>query len=317
MSLLLADYRTSVQRMVGGVVDSATWNNDLLDEALRNALQEFAEKGPTVEVTFIASADGHLQDLELVDLYSIVRLAWPWDSDVFRPADWAVPFRRREESLVVLETDMAPVAGDSIQVIYRRLWTIQNLDSAASTSVEDKHARVLTTLGAYYACLLRLRQLSENPKLTSTQTDETITTVTSGDRTTTVTTGDRTTTTTTGDRTTTVSSGDTTVTTSANENRFPPIPVQTVTTDHPTVTTVEDIPTVTTVEDIPTVTTVEDIPTTEASRTTTVEANLHEAAITGLEKALAHFRTLADERLARLDASISTFVNPSWARIGL
>jgi hypothetical protein len=322
--------------MLATAVDSTRWTTAMLDEALRNALQEFCERGPTVEVTFIA-INGYEQNIgdDVPDLYSIERLAWPYETDRTDPTDWAVSFRMKEHGIAILETHDEPTAGELIQVIYRRLWTIQNLDSAAATSVNDVHARVVTTLGAYYACLLRLRQLSENSVLIMTQDDEVTiatsgdrtTTVSSGDRTTTVTSGDRTTTVSSGDRTTTVTTGDTVVTTSANSNQFPPIPVQTVTTDHPTVTTVDDVPTVTTVddvptvttvEDVPTITTVEDVPTVETSRTLAHEQYQDITVMTkALEKAIGYFRDLADQRLAGIRHNQGSFVNPSWSRIGL
>ena len=309
MPLALTDYRTNLSNMLATAVDSTRWTTAMFDEALRNALQEFCERGPTVEVTFIA-INGYEQNIgdDVPDLYSIERLAWPYETDRTDPADWAVPFRMKEHGIAILETHDEPTAGELIQVIYRRLWTIQNLDSAAATSVNDVHARVVTTLGAYYACLLRLRQLSENSVLIMTQDDE-VTIATSGDRTTTVTSGDR---------TTTVTGGDTVVATSANSNQFPPIPVQTVTTDHPTVTTVDDIPTVTTVEDVPTITTVEDVPTTETSRTLAHEQYQDITVMTkALEKAIGYFRELADQRLAGIRHNQGSFVNPSWSRIGL
>jgi hypothetical protein len=50
-------------------------------------------------------------------------------------------------------------------VRYSKLHAIQNLDSAAATTVPDRHRLLIGLLAGAWACDLRIRQLTENPAI--------------------------------------------------------------------------------------------------------------------------------------------------------
>lgn len=317
--MILADYRTRVRDALGAAVDLAAWTDAVIDEALRSALQEFAERGPTVEGTLTA-AEGYEQDAGGLDadLFNVEQLAWPWEEDTNQACDWATPFRMADGLLLRLETTIPPALGDLIRVIYRKFWYIQNLDSASETTVNNRYARIITVLAAYHACALRVRQVGAAPVSITKQIDDTEN-ITNGTETTTVAAdGVETITTVYGAQTKSTSSGDEVVTTSANSNVFPPVPAQTVTTDVPTVTEQHNSYSDVVETDRPTVTTTKVIPNVERSASKVIDDWLPIPATVGaLEKAMAYFRAEADRRLAAIGSNRTAYANPAWSRIGL
>jgi hypothetical protein len=159
----LAGFRTNLGSLIGSAVDAATWTNLLLDEALRNGLRTYTERGPVCEVSFVVTISGSQQDLgSLADLYTVVDLAWPWTTNAvfeLRTVRW----RMVDQKTVYLRNNLQPGAGDVIRVRYRKLYKIQELDGAASTTVPTDQERVVLLAAAIWLLRLRLRQISENP----------------------------------------------------------------------------------------------------------------------------------------------------------
>jgi hypothetical protein len=62
-------------------------------------------------------------------------------------------------------TAVRPAVGETIRVRYSKLHKIDDLDSAAATTVPDAHRSLVGLWAAAMACDLRRRQLSENPAL--------------------------------------------------------------------------------------------------------------------------------------------------------
>jgi hypothetical protein len=58
-----------------------------------------------------------------------------------------------------------PTSGDVIRVRYRKNHFIQNLDSAASTTISDLHEYILVLRAAAWLIEQRLRQITENPAI--------------------------------------------------------------------------------------------------------------------------------------------------------
>lgn len=159
----LADYRESVQALLATAVDASIWTTVLIDQALRTALQEY-DQHFIYESSLTVSVAGHAQDVSsLVDLKDVVAVAYPWTD--------GVDFARRQQrwryvdcQRIYLE-DVAPVAGQNLRLRYKRAHTIDDLDAATETTVPDVHQQMLSLLAASYACVLRQRQVSENPAI--------------------------------------------------------------------------------------------------------------------------------------------------------
>ena len=159
----LTGLRTSLGWLIGSAIDAATWTPALLDEALRNGLRTYSERGPISETSFLVSTSGSQQELSsIAQLYSVVGLAWPWSAN----ADFerlAVRWRLIDQQSVYLLDGLQPLAGDLLRVRYRKLYTIQELDGAASTTVPPDHERIVLLASVVWLVDIRLRQLAENP----------------------------------------------------------------------------------------------------------------------------------------------------------
>jgi hypothetical protein len=159
----LATYRTELQALLATAVDSSSWPNALLDQALRLGLAD-TDAQLVYEESCVVSAGGYHQDMSAVPgLRAVLALAYPWqEGDRFglqlTAWRWAGPRQ-------VVLAHAAPQAGETIRVRFAKNHTIADLDGAATTTVPD-HARAMVLVAAAaWACDLRRRQLSENPAL--------------------------------------------------------------------------------------------------------------------------------------------------------
>jgi hypothetical protein len=165
MMAVLADYRADLDGLLGTVVDSATWTTVIQDEALRQTLAEY-DDALVYEADFTVSVAGSEQDLStLADVGQLLGVAWPWAGE----DDWrlrAQKFRFSGKQTIILPGRLYPQVGDVIRVRYTRLHQIENLDSAAVTTVQEPAHRRLVSIGAAaWALDIRLRQVSENPAI--------------------------------------------------------------------------------------------------------------------------------------------------------
>jgi hypothetical protein len=162
-ALALADYRDLLDDILATAVDAAAWTDDIFDQALRNALEAYNDRF-TYETEFTVTAAGRTQDLSSITaLRDILALYYPWTDGA------ALDPRRRRHRVTADHTvyfeDCEPAAGDVILVRHTVQHAIKDLDSAAATTVPDRHATLLATYAASHACILRRRQLSENPAI--------------------------------------------------------------------------------------------------------------------------------------------------------
>ena len=160
---VLADYRSDVGNLLATAVDAATWPTALLDEALRRALGEL-NLLLVYEASFTVITTGHAQDLSsLTDIYAVLAVAYPWQEgwDFARTlATW-----RLVGPNTVYFTLAQPTTGETIRVRHSKLHAIEDLDSAAATTVPEIHRGLVGLWAAAFACDLRQRQISENPAL--------------------------------------------------------------------------------------------------------------------------------------------------------
>jgi hypothetical protein len=131
------------------------WSDDVIDEAIWEALDEYSRVLPLAaeeEVTLTAS--GRTIDVTaLTGLLSVTRVYWPYDSteEIWPPnqvrgfrLDWVAG----DPYLVLTAYDGSePQSGDEVKVWYTCRQTIEDLDSATETTVPAAHESLLV-LGA-------------------------------------------------------------------------------------------------------------------------------------------------------------------------
>lgn len=160
---ILSAYRTSLDNILATAVDSSTWTTAIKDEALRMALDDL---NPLLayETSFAVSSTSYSQSLATItDINQILALAYPWASG----GDFGkLLVEWRLGGLAAAEFySVQPASGQTIRVRYTKLHKIQDLDSAASTTVPGVCERVVLFAAAAWCCVLRQRQISENPAL--------------------------------------------------------------------------------------------------------------------------------------------------------
>jgi hypothetical protein len=160
---ILADYRSDLNNLLATAVDTSTWPTTLLDEALRRALGEL-NLLLVYETSFTVSVAGYEQDFSsIANLYGVLAVAYPWQDGwdfARRLATWRTVGPHK-----VYFTTARPAVGETVRVRHTKLHTIDDLDSATTTTVPDSYRALVGLWGAAYACDLRQRQISENPAL--------------------------------------------------------------------------------------------------------------------------------------------------------
>jgi hypothetical protein len=162
----LATYRTDLHARLATAVDSSSWPNTLLDQALRLGIAD-TDAQLVYEASFTVSTGGYHQDLSsLPGLRAILALAYPWqEGAVFglRLTPW-----RRMGPRQVIFVHAVPQTGDLIRVRFAKQHTLTDLDGATTTTLPDYARQMVVEAAAAWACDLRRRQLSENPALPQT-----------------------------------------------------------------------------------------------------------------------------------------------------
>jgi len=159
MTSTLAQLRT---RLAARLVDAgnAVFATTTLDEAIRTALAEYSAALPaTAETVLTLPGAGREIALDgVADLWAVLDVWWPYDS--LAAEAWPPPrvpgFRLAWDDarpVLVLSARLAaqPQSGDELRLWYTRPHTLQDLDSAAVTSVFAAHETGLLTGAAGYA----------------------------------------------------------------------------------------------------------------------------------------------------------------------
>ena len=163
MTADLSDYRDAIDAMLASAVDASTWTTAIKDQSLRFALSEYDEHF-TYETSLTVSTTGYTQDISSVTaMKDILAVAYPWTDG----ADFATRQRRwrySDDQTIHFE-DMLPSSGEVMRLRHTKAHAIKDLDSATATTVPDRHQQLLAALAASYACVMRLRQVGENPAI--------------------------------------------------------------------------------------------------------------------------------------------------------
>lgn len=158
-----ASYRTLIDEILGTAVDTSTWTTTIKDDGLRHALKEF-DRLTVYETSFTVVTTGEEQDLSgITSVDNILAAAYPWtDGASFK--DRQQYFRITDDQTLYFE-DYEPIADQVIRVRYTIQHAIKDLDSAAATTVPTRHERTIGLLAAAQCCVVRYRQISENPAI--------------------------------------------------------------------------------------------------------------------------------------------------------
>lgn len=159
----LASYLASLNLTLATAVDSSTWTDALLTDAIRQARNAY-NRNILYETSFTVTVAGYSQDLSgITDMLDIHAIAYPWqDGLVFEDH---VTHWRFTTHLVVYFDDARPAVNEILRLRHSKLHHVKDLDAAAATTVPTIHARIVNLAAAAWACTLRRRQITENPAL--------------------------------------------------------------------------------------------------------------------------------------------------------
>ena len=170
MGLTLAQFEA---RVLALLFDSsaALYVTAVTTEAVRLALHEYAEAAPlAAEIVLTLPGTGHEIALSAVTgLLGVVDVWWPYDSAATsetwppnRVEGWTLWWDDAQPVLFLnADNQGQPQIDDELRLWYTKPHTIQNLDSAAVTTVPTEHESLLVLGAAGFACLARAVDLSE------------------------------------------------------------------------------------------------------------------------------------------------------------
>lgn len=170
MSLTLAQFEARVLALLLDT-SAAIYVTAVTTEAVRLALHEYSDAAPlAAETVLTLSGTGHEVALNgVTGLLGVVDVWWPYDSAATsetwppnRVEGWTLWWDDAQPVLYLnADNQGQPQIADELRLWYTKLHTIQNLDSAAVTTVALEHESLLVLGAAGFACLARAVDLSE------------------------------------------------------------------------------------------------------------------------------------------------------------
>lgn len=159
MPLVLTDYRSDVLNNLASAADASKWTPTMIDTALRQALAELNSL-IVYEASFTVITAGNEHILTTItSINTVLGVAYPW-VDGAQFGQNSVEWRFVGNNIIYLHNTQ-PAVGEIIRVRYTKLHLIDDLDSAASTTVPDDYRVMVGLLAAAFACEMRLRQSGE------------------------------------------------------------------------------------------------------------------------------------------------------------
>lgn len=177
--MTLTEMRTRITQML---MDTGTviWTNDVLDEALRQALAAYSSAFPCVNaVTISVPASGDVDLSAINGLVDVVDVHWPFSpgkADTLQPVNrisgWRC-WRDLDKPTLELRTtgSTAPAGGEDLRVRYTTAHTLSGLDGAALSTIPLIHFTLLVHGAAGYAALFRAIDKVENRTYGSRRTE--------------------------------------------------------------------------------------------------------------------------------------------------
>jgi hypothetical protein len=165
MAETLATLRDRVEQILE---DSSNdkWATGELDEAIEQALDAYSERLPREAIgTVTLASAGREVDISSITYREIRRVWWDYDSsDPNYPPNWR-EFELWPGDILFIRDDDEPAATDVVRVFYTADHTLEDLNSAASTTFPDRHASLLARGAAALAVLFRRATVGETANL--------------------------------------------------------------------------------------------------------------------------------------------------------
>jgi hypothetical protein len=162
----LATIRDRVEQQLVDTGNSI-WSADLIDEGLRQALAEFSLAIPLHAITTLTlSSDTRELDISTISgLLDVVALWLPYTAaDPEYPPNTR-PFEHWRDNDILYLGEYEGQSGDVARVFYTAVQTIEDLDSAAATTLTGPQESILITGGAGFAASSRSLDLEEQVTL--------------------------------------------------------------------------------------------------------------------------------------------------------
>lgn len=170
MPLTLAEYEAQVSALLMDPAN-AVFTTANIDACVRQVLGDYTQANPlSGETVIVCPADGREIALNSISgLVQVTDVWWPYDSDASAetwPRVDPLGFRLWwDDGAPVLFLDtrdsLQPQQNDEIRIFYTKAHTIQNLDSASSTTPLVAHEFMLVRGAAGLACMARAGDLNE------------------------------------------------------------------------------------------------------------------------------------------------------------
>ncbi|MBI9043376.1 MAG: hypothetical protein JEZ06_02750 [Anaerolineaceae bacterium] len=160
---VLAGFRTKVLTILGQTITK--YSNDVLDEALRETLGEFSRYVPNMkraEITLAAA--GRQVDLSaLAGLIYLIQLAYPFTTGEETPTIHESYYLYHTDGSPMIEIcgDRVPASGEKLRVVYGAEHTIEDLDTATTTTLRTRDEGIVARGAAAKAAIQRSNTLAE------------------------------------------------------------------------------------------------------------------------------------------------------------
>lgn len=146
---------------------NAIWSTGLIDEGLRQALAEFSLVIPLHQITTLTlSSDTYELDISSVSgLLDVERLWLPYTAaDPENPPNW-IGFDHWRDNDILYFGEYEGQSGDVARIFYTAVQTVEDLDSATSTTLTAPQESILVIGGAGFAASSRSLDLEEQVTL--------------------------------------------------------------------------------------------------------------------------------------------------------
>jgi hypothetical protein len=170
MAKALADIRDRVEVFLMDT-GNAVWDTGTIDESIHQALDEYTQAWPLGKETVITlPGDGREVALSgLTDLVEVTQVWWPYDSDAAsetwppnKVRGWRLWWDDAQPVLFLDITDGSqPQTNEEMRIWYVIPHTIQDLESASTTTIQDAHISKVVEGAAAKAALARSADLVE------------------------------------------------------------------------------------------------------------------------------------------------------------
>ncbi len=134
----------------------ARYDEEVLEEAIRQALDAYSERMPARQIiTIDVTAPGREIDISSAPEGTIERVWWTYDAgDADSPPSWR-NFEVWPGDLLHLLADEVAAPGDVVRIWAAAPHTLTGLDGAAATTFPDAHASLIAQGAAAFAVLAR------------------------------------------------------------------------------------------------------------------------------------------------------------------